>query len=129
MSSNDESSGGPAVYTILSGQFTDNGSFLPPITCTVKFHLPGQIDPSSGLETDNAFTQAFVIDAFPQPFSITNEQVGNVVVMGDTGFVTSECDTDGDEFFDDGVGAYFPGLPLSEISLPASSIELVLGPI
>lgn len=46
--------------------------------------------------------------------------------VGDVGFVTAECDVDGDQVFDDNAGAYYSGLPLTQITLPASSINLAV---
>jgi hypothetical protein len=115
---------------VLTGRFNDgNGGYALPITCSVRFHLPGEINPASGVETATTFSRPFVIDAFPQPFTIMSDDIGDVVAPGDRGFVTSECDVDGDNFFDDNAGAYFPALPMVEVSIPASSIELAVGPL
>lgn len=121
---------GALLDTILTGRFLDGGGgYALPITCTVRFHRPGEINPSNGVEMSNTFSRAVEIDAFPQSFTITNDDIGGVVMLGDPGYVTSECDVDGDNFFDDAVGAYFPALPMTEISIPASSIDLTVGPI
>ena len=121
---------GTVLDIILTGRFLDGGGgYALPITCTVRFHRPGEINPSNGVETANTFSRAFEIDAFPQSFTITNDDIGGVVMAGDPGYITSECDIDGDNFFDDAVGAYFPGLPMTEIAIPASSIDLTVGPI
>lgn len=125
-----DSTGAAPLDIILTGRFLDGGGGYPlPITCTVRFHRPGEINPSNGIETATTFSRAVQIDAFPQSFSITNDDIGGVVMLGDPGYVTSECDIDGDNFFDDAVGAYFPTLPMTEISIPASSIDLTVGPI
>ena len=127
---NSGSSSGSVLDIILTGRFLDGGGgYALPITCTVRFHRPGEINPSNGVETANTFSRAFEIDAFPQSFTITNDDIGGVVMAGDPGYITSECDIDGDNFFDDAVGAYFPGLPMTEIAIPASSIDLTVGPI
>ncbi len=124
------SSTGVVLDTILSGRFLDGGGgYALPITCTVRFHRPGEINPSNGVDTATTFSRAFEIDAFPQSFVITNDEIGGVVMLGDPGYITSECDIDGDNFFDDAVGAYFPSLPMTEISIPASSIDLTVGPV
>lgn len=124
------SSSGAVLDTILTGRFLDGGGgFALPITCTVRFHRPGEINPSNGVDTASTFSRAFEIDAFPQSFTITNDEIGGVVMLGDPGYITSECDIDGDNFFDDQVGAFFPGLPMTEIAIPASSIDLTVGPV
>lgn len=121
---------GPGTYSVLTGRFTDGGGgYALPIQCTVRFHRPGEINPSNGIETATTFSRPFVIDAFPQSFAITNEEIGDVVMPDDTGFVTSQCDVDGDNFFDDNAGAFFPALPMVEVAVPASSIDLAVGPL
>lgn len=120
---------GPAVYAVVTGRFNDGGGGYPlPIRCQVRFHRPGEINPTNGLENATTFSRVFTIDAFPQPFTISNTEIGDIVMMGDTGFVTTHCDVNGDNLFDDGAGAYFPGLPLTEVSIPASSIDLNVAP-
>jgi len=124
------SSTGLGVYTVLTGRFNDGGGgYALPIQCTVRFHRPGEINPSNGIETATTFSRPFVIDAFPQSFTIMSDEIGDVVVPGDTGYITSQCDVDGDNFFDDNAGAYFPSLPMVEVSVPASSIDLAVGPV
>ncbi len=126
--SSSDSTGG--TYVVLSGSFNDNGGgYALPITCTVRFHLPGQINPSSGISTATTFSRPFTIDAFPQPFTIDSDEIGDVVVPGDTGYVTSQCDIDGDNFFDDNAGGYFPNLPLAEVTVPGSSLDIFVGPL
>ncbi|MBV1860783.1 MAG: hypothetical protein KUG77_20380, partial [Nannocystaceae bacterium] len=83
----------------------------------------------NGIVTVTTFSRPFAIDAFPQSFTIMSDDIGDVVVPGDTGFVTSQCDVDGDNFFDDNAGAYFPSLPMVEVAVPASSIVLAAGPL
>ncbi len=125
-----DASTGLGVYAVLTGRFTDGGGgYALPIQCTVRFHRPGEINPSNGIETATTFSRPFVIDAFPQSFTIMSDEIGDVVVPDDNGYVTSECDVDGDNFFDDNAGAYFPSLPMVEVSVPASSIDLAVGPL
>ncbi len=125
-----DTSTGLGIYAVLTGRFADGGGgYALPIQCSVRFHLPGEINPSNGIETATTFSRPFVIDAFPQSFTIMSDDIGDVVAPGDSGFVTSECDVDGDNFFDDNVGAYFPSLPMVEVSVPASSIDLAVGPL
>lgn len=125
-----DASTGTGIYAVLTGRFNDGGGgYALPITCAVRFHLPGEINPANGSKTATTFSRPFVIDAFPQPFTIMSDDIGDVVVPGDSGFVTSECDVDGDNFFDDNAGAYFPSLPMIEVSVPASSIDLAVGPL
>ena len=125
-----DTSTGLGIYAVLTGRFTDGGGgYALPIQCTVRFHRPGEINPSNGIETATTFSRPFFIDAFPQSFTIMNDEIGDVVGPGDTGFITSQCDVDGDNFFDDNAGAYFPSLPMVEVSVPASSIDLAVGPL
>lgn len=124
----DDSTGAP--FTVLTGGFEDGLSgFALPITCLVQFHLPGQIDPSSGQETAVAFSRPFTIDAFPQPFAIESDDVPGLVMPGDSGFVTANCDVDGDGLYDDNAGGYYPSLPLLEVTVPASSLTIPIGTI
>jgi len=126
----DDASTGPGIYAVLTGRFTDGGGgYALPIQCTVRFHRPGEINPSNGIETATTFSRPFVIDAFPESFTIMSDEIGDVVVPGDPGYITSECDVDGDNFFDDNAGAYFPSLPMVEVSVPASAIDLAVGPL
>ncbi len=128
--SDSDASTGPGIYAVLTGRFNDGGGgYALPITCTIRFHRPGEINPSNGIETATTFTRPFLIDAFPQSFTIMNDEIGDVVAPGDPGFISSECDIDGDNFFDDGAGAYFPALPMVQVSVPASSIDLAVGPV
>ncbi len=121
---------GSVPYAVLTGRFNDGGGgYALPIQCTVRFHRPGEINPANGVESATTFSRPFVIDAFPQSFTIMSDEIGDVAMMGDPGYVSSECDIDGDNFFDDNAGAYFPGLPMTEITIPASSIDLAVGPI
>lgn len=114
-----------APFTALSGAFIDGGAGFPlPIECAVRFHFVGDINPATGVDTGFVFSRPFTIMAFPQSFAITSEEISDVVVAGDTGFVTAECDVDGDNFFDDNVGGYYPSLPLVEITLPGSAIDI-----
>ncbi|MGH1343996.1 MAG: hypothetical protein ACRBN8_20730 [Nannocystales bacterium] len=125
-----DASTGVGIYAVLTGRFEDGGGgYALPITCTVTFHRPGEINPSNGIESATTFSRPFLIDAFPQSFTIMNDEIGDVVVPDDPGYVTSQCDVDGDNFFDDNAGAYFPSLPMVEISIPASSIDLAVGPL
>ncbi|MEM6291837.1 MAG: hypothetical protein AAGA54_11245 [Myxococcota bacterium] len=121
---------GPGDFTVLSGRFLDgNGGYALPIRCRVLFHSPGQVNPSTGISTANLFSGTFVVDAFPQSFVISSDDIGGLVEMGETGFVTTECDIDGNNFFDDDAGGYFPSLPLVEVTVPASSLDLAIGPL
>lgn len=123
----DSGTGTTGPFPVLRGSFVDGGAgFLPEFTCRVKFHSLGEINPSTGQETGVTFNAAFVIDAYPQSFEITSDQLGGIVEVGDVGFVTAECDVDGDQVFDDNAGAYYSGLPLTQITLPASSINLAV---
>lgn len=120
---------GDTPYAVLTGSFVDGGGgYALPITCRVKFHSLGEINPSNGVESGETFNSAIVIDAYPQAFTIMSDEIGDVVMIGDAGYVSSECDIDGDNFFDDAAGAYYPGLPMTQISIPASSIILAVGP-
>lgn len=124
------SSSGSVLDTVFTGRFLDGGGgYALPLTCTVRFHSPGEINPSNGVDTATTFIRAFEIDAFPQSFTITNDEIGGIAMRGDPGYVSSECDVDGNRIFDDDVGAFFPGLPMTEISIPASSIDLTVGPL
>jgi hypothetical protein len=58
-----------------------------------------------------------------------NTEIGDIVMPGDTGFISAECDVDGDNFFDDNAGGYFPSLPMTEVTVPASSIDIAVGPL
>jgi len=117
-----------APYAVLRGSYVDGGAgFIPPFNCRVKFYALGSINPSTGEEVmEEVFHAAFIVDAYPQSFEITSDQLGGVVQMGDTGFVTAECDIDNDQVFDDNAGAYYAGLPLTQITLPASSVNLAV---
>ncbi len=123
-------SSGPGNFTVLSGRFLDgNGGYALPVRCRVLFHSPGQVNPTTGISTANLFSGTFVVDAFPQSFVISSEDIGGLVEMGETGFITSECDVDGNNLFDDDAGGYFPSLPLVEVTVPASSLDIAIGPL
>jgi len=118
---------GPDEFTVISGRFRSQGEGVPgQIQCRVLFHRPGQINPATGVATGSAFGRAFPIDAFPQSFAITSTEVGGAVERGETGFISAECDVDGDNFYDDQTGALFAGLPMQEVTVPVSSVDLLI---
>ncbi len=122
------STGSPAV--VVSGRFVDgDGGYFLPIQCAVRFHGPDEINPNTGVEFDTTFSYPFTIEDYPQSFVVTIADIGGGVSEGDLGFVTAQCDVDGDNFFDDAAGAYFPTLPMTEVELPVSNLELSIGPI
>jgi|GEM_PF-2374698 len=126
----DPTTGGMGSYAVLSGSFLDGGGgYSLPIQCSVEFHLPGQINPSNGNVTSTTFSRSFLVESFPRSFTIMNDEIGDVVETGDTGYVSSRCDVDSNGFFDDDSGAFFPSLPMLEITIPASSIDLSVGPL
>ncbi len=133
----DGSSGGPsgtagstgqAPFTVISGRLLDGGGgYALPITCLVRFHAPGQIEPATGVDTAVAFSRPFEVDAFPQSFALESADVPGLVEPGDTGFITVQCDIDDDEFYDDNAGGFYPTLPLGQITVPASSLDIQIG--
>lgn len=121
---------GASEYAVITGRFNDGGGgYALPIQCSVKFHRPGEINPTNGIETATTFSRPFIIDQFPESFTIMNTEIGDIVMPGDTGFISAECDVDGDNFFDDNAGGYFPSLPMTEVTVPASSIDIAVGPL
>lgn len=115
-------------FTVMTGSLHDGGGgFALPITCAVRFHLPGTIEPASGVDTGFAFARPVTVDEFPQSFSISSVEAGGVVSPGDNGYITVTCDVDGDGLNDDNAGGYFPSLPLAEITVPASEVAIAIG--
>lgn len=127
-SSSSEGSTEIGEFTVITGSLHDGGGgYALPITCSVRFHVPGTIEPSTGVDTAFAFARPVTVDEFPQSFSISSVEAGGVVSPGDNGFITVVCDVDGDGLNDDSAGGYFPSLPLAEITVPASEVAIAVG--
>lgn len=127
-SGSSNSEGGPASgdEDLVAGSFAVGERYALPVDCSVEFHLPSQIDATSGATTAFVVSKLFVVDERVSAFSIQVDEVVDVVTSGDDGFVTARCDIDGNGLFDDGVGAYHNGLPATRVTLPALDIELEL---
>ena len=115
-----------AVTDLLSGQFVDGsgGTYVPPFTCSIRFHAPGEIEPTTGVDSGFTLQQTFTIDSFPSDWVVTAQSSGGAINVGDTGYVTASCDTDGDFLNDDNVGGWYPTLPLDLVTVPAAGLDI-----
>lgn len=121
---------GTTVDVLLSGRFINElgEAYPPPVTCSVRFYALGQIEPSTGVSSDVTLQQSFSIEQWPADWAITPQLAGDAIVPGDAGYITAICDTDGDGLTDDGVGGYYPALPLEPLSIPAEGLDIEIGP-
>jgi hypothetical protein len=125
------STGAPEEFTVMDGAFVDGGAAVAlPIECRIRFYEPGQIEPSTGVEQGGFLFQldGFVIDAYPQSFTIENAAVP-MIEIGAEGYVAAQCSTDGDSLPDGTVGGWFPGLPLQRVTVPASNVYIPIQPL
>lgn len=121
---------GTAVRDLLAGVFVPAAEvdYTLPIQCAIRFHAPGLIEPSTGIDSGHTLLRSFPVAAWPSSFAVTAQETG-VLEPGDIGFVTAQCDVDDDGLLNDGVGGYWPGLPLEQVTIPATDLELVIGPL
>jgi hypothetical protein len=116
------------ISTVLAGSFVNGGGMIDlPLQCRIRFYAPGDVEPSTGTETGAYKFQIGgtlgLVDEFPQAFTVTSEQVVDCK-CGDTGYLAASCDLNGDGTFADGVGGYYPGLPMQLITLPATGVAI-----
>jgi hypothetical protein len=117
---------GSPVTDLLSGQFVDgsSGTHVPPFTCAIRFFAPGQIDPATGNDTGFTLQQTFTVDAFPSDWTVTVQSAGGNIDVNDNGYVAAVCDTDGDLLYDDDVGGWYAALPLTQVTVPATGLDI-----
>lgn len=121
-----DSTEGPDEFIVLEGAFIDGGAPVDlPVQCRITFYMPGQIEPSSGVEQGGFLFQlgGFTIDAYPQSYAVESTRVP-MVERGVEGYVAAQCDANGNGLFDDSIGGWFPGLPLQRVTVPASNVYI-----
>jgi hypothetical protein len=96
--------------------------------CTVYFYLLDAIDPQTGTVFDEPQMFApIIVEAWPQTFEIGWDHATPNVAQGDVGFVGVSCDIDGDLVVDDGVGGWYPEVPLEPVTAPATELVIEIG--
>lgn len=109
---------------LLSGQLLDGSAELVPVACYVRVHLLDSFDPGSGLPIQSVYEERVMLRALPQAYAIASVPSG-LVGPGDSVYVTTVCDVEGDGIADN-VGGYYPGIPVEPVLLPAVEIDLTL---
>lgn len=109
---------------LVSGQLLDGPSKLVPVTCYLRLHVLESLDPGSGLPLESIYEGGVPISALPQPYVITTAQA-DLVGPGDTVYVSTICDVDGDGA-PDSIGGWYPSIPLEPVDVPASNIDMTL---
>jgi len=109
---------------LVTGRLLADSTDVIPITCFVRLHLLESLDPGSGLPIEYVHDEPVPVQALPQAYTVLSAD-GDVVGPGDSVYVSTICDVDGDGG-PDSVGGYYPGLPVEPVDLPASGIDIPL---
>ncbi len=114
-----------AGHTVLvTGQLLAGTAESTPPLCFVRLHLLESLDPGSGLPFEFVHEEPVPVRALPQAYTVLSAD-GDVVGPGDSVYVSTICDSDGDGN-PDTVGGYYPEVPVEPVDLPASGIDIAL---
>jgi hypothetical protein len=109
---------------LVTGLLLAGTTTVVPITCNVRLHLPEFLDPDTGLPGEFVHEEPVPVRALPQAYTVFMAD-GDFIGPGDSVYVSTLCDVDGDGA-PDTVGGYYPGVPVEPVELPASNVDIPL---
>jgi hypothetical protein len=109
---------------LLTGQLLAGTAEAIPTICFVRLHLLESLDPGTGLPFEFVHEEPVPVRALPQAYTVFSAP-GDVIGPGDSVYVSTLCDSDGDGN-PDPVGGYYPGVPVEPVDLPGSGVDLQL---
>jgi len=121
---------GPTAPVLLGGVLDTEEDIPTPINCAIRFYELNAIDPGTGLEVEVYKAQfIFEVPAWPASFEVDEDDAEGLLETDESGYVAALCDGDGNNIFDDGLGGFYPGLPLEEVVLPALELEIAIATV
>jgi hypothetical protein len=112
---------------LVTGRLLAGSAEVTPVTCYMRLHLLESLDPGSGLPFEFVHEEPVPVQALPQAYTVFSAD-GDVIGPGDSVYVSTVCDVDGDDA-PDTVGGYYPDVPVEPVELPATGIDLRLDAI